>query len=97
MVSKLCAYGSLRSTGICIPSPEADQDDVSTCTYTEAKAHVPSSPMQKIMQKLVISNIKDETLGYVSYINNKPKTKTRAVNTTLPGKICQDRDMASFL
>jgi len=52
---------------------EEDKDDVSTCTYTKAKEYCPITLLQKMMQKLVIRNIKGETLGYVPYIyNNLP-------------------------
>jgi len=41
--------------------------------YTEAKGYDPISLSftQKTMQKLVVRNIKDETMGHVSYIYNK--------------------------
>jgi hypothetical protein len=44
-------------------SLEVDKDDFSTCNYTMAKLYCPISLMQKFMQKLVIRNINDETLG----------------------------------
>jgi len=36
--------------------------------------------MQKMMQKLVTRNIKDETLGHVPYIYKNLPTKTRQVH-----------------
>jgi hypothetical protein len=57
MISKVCAYWSLPSKWINTLRLEADQDDVSTCNYTKAKAHCPIWLMQKMIQKLTIRNI----------------------------------------
>jgi len=53
---------------------EKDQDDVSTCTYTKAKEYCLNSLLQKMVQKLVIRNIKGERVGYVPYVYNKLPT-----------------------
>jgi hypothetical protein len=63
MISKLCEYCSLPSKEINILNLEADQDDVSTCTYTKAKAYCPICLMQKMVQKFMIRNIKCVNIG----------------------------------
>jgi hypothetical protein len=44
-------------------SLEEDQDNVSTCAYTEAKACSPTGQLQEMMQRLVIRNIKVKQWG----------------------------------
>jgi hypothetical protein len=50
-------------------------------SYT--KVHSPISPLHKIMQKLVIPNIKDETLRYVLYVYNKLPTNGSSTETAM--------------
>jgi hypothetical protein len=55
--------------------------------YTQAKAYCPVSLlvfMQKMMQKLVTWNVKDETLGHDTYIyNNLPKHQVKSTETAM--------------
>jgi len=55
-------------------SIEEDQENISTCTYTKAKAYCPIGLLQKTMQKFVIRNIQGETWGYVRYVHNNLPT-----------------------
>ena len=74
MMSKLYAYWRLPRKEIYNQSLEEDQDDVSTSTYTKAKSYYPTGLLQKMMQKLIIRNIKGETLGYVPHVHNNLPT-----------------------
>jgi len=75
-ITKLCAYWSLPRKVVYTQSLEEDQDGVSTCTCTMAKTYCPICLLQKMMEKLVIKNIKVEILGYVPYVyNNLPTNK----------------------
>jgi len=55
--------------------------------YTQAKVYCPVSLLaftQKIMQKLVTRNIKDETLGHDTYIyNNLPTHQVKSTETAM--------------
>jgi len=79
-MSKVCAYKGLCSNGKCTQGLGAGQDDIYTVpgrvNYIVTKGYYCINLlyfMQKTMQKLVASNIRDETLGHVPYIyNNQP-------------------------
>jgi len=54
-----------------------DQDDISTCSYTKAKAYYPIGLLQKMMKKLMNRNIRVKTLGYITYVYNNLPTHQR--------------------
>ena len=56
---------------------EEDQDDISPCSYTKAKAYCPIGLLQKMMKKQMNRNIRVKTLGCIPYVYNNLPTHQR--------------------